>query len=107
MKKIIIPVIAIAMAFGTSAFTAKRATSTFFRYQGATRSQTDIQNISNYVAQASNPCNDVVNVCGVTLSTAKNIGSNPATSEFNAEKSNLWLSQQNHAPADGSISMEP
>ncbi|MBD1395144.1 DUF6520 family protein [Mucilaginibacter glaciei] len=107
MKKIIIPVIAIIMAIGSSAFTAKKTTSTFFRYQGATRTQTDIQNISNYVAQSGTPCSDVVNVCGVTLSTAKNIGSNPATSEFNAEKANLWLSQQNHSPADGAIGMEP
>ena len=106
MRKLIIPAAAIVIAFGSSAFTAKKSTSNFFLYQGATRTQADIQDINNYVASASDPCNDVTNVCGVTLSTAKNVGSTPATSEFNAEKASLWTSQQNHSPADGAIAME-
>ncbi|SDP46231.1 hypothetical protein SAMN05428975_1315 [Mucilaginibacter sp. OK268] len=107
MRKLIIPVVAIIMAFGSSAFTAKKSTSNFFKYNGATRTQTDIQNINNYTARTDNPCEDVTNVCGVTLSTAKTVGQTPASSEFNAEKANLWLSQQNHSPADGAIDMEP
>ncbi|MFC0513119.1 DUF6520 family protein [Mucilaginibacter angelicae] len=107
MRKLFIPAAAIVMAIGSSAFTAKRTTSNFFLYQGTTHSQTDIQNINNYVASATDPCNDVANVCGLTLSTAKNVGSTPTPAEFNAEKTNLWTSQQNHAPADAAIAMEP
>ncbi|MCC8407731.1 DUF6520 family protein [Mucilaginibacter sp. UR6-1] len=108
MKKLIIPVIAIILAFGSSAFTAKKSTSNFFKYIGpAARTSGDVQSITNYQAQTLDPCADVENVCGVTLPTAKTVGQNPASTEFNAEKSNLWTSQQNHSPADDAIGMEP
>lgn len=108
MKKFIIPVIALVLAVGSSAFTAKKTTSSFFKYSGATYLQADIQNINNYTAQVSDAdCSDLTNVCGVNLSTAKNVGQTPSSTEFNAEKSNLWTSQQNHSPADGAIEMKP
>lgn len=108
MRKLIIPVIAILMAIGSSAFTAKKATSNFYKYVGPTaRSSSDVQNINNYIATAVNPCSDAQNVCGITLTTPKTLGQTPATAEFNPEKSNLWLSQQQHSPADASIDMEP
>lgn len=82
-----------------------RSTSNFYVYTSASTSQADIQNINNYVA-ASDPCSGSSDVCGVTLPTAHTLGTTPVPSEFNAEKSNLWLSQQNNTAEDGNISMK-
>lgn len=108
MKKLIIPVIAILLAFGSSAFTAKKSTSNFFKYVGpAGRSISDVQSISNYVATAVNPCADLTDVCGVTLSTAKTIGQSPSSTDFTPSlQGKLWDSQRLHQPKDASISME-
>lgn len=106
MKKLIIPAIAIAFAFSASAFTVKNSTSNFYEYTSASHAQADIQNINNYVATASDPCSGLDNVCGVTLATAHALGSTPVASEFSAEKSNLWTSQQTNQPADSNIGMK-
>ncbi|MVN91488.1 DUF6520 family protein [Mucilaginibacter aquatilis] len=105
MKKLVLPALAIALAFGTSAFTAKKVNSNFYAYTGSA-AQADIQNINNYVATATNPCSGAQDVCGVTLSTSRAVGQTPVASEFNAEKANLWASQQAHAPADPNIDMK-
>lgn len=109
MKRIIIPAIAIMLAFAGSAFTsAKRSNSNLFVYTGSSYAQTDIENINNYAASATDPCGGTsTNVCSVTLATAKAVGQKPASTDFNAEKGNLWTSQQNHSAADGSIEMKP
>lgn len=107
MKKLIIPFVAILMALSFSAFTsAKRATSNFYVYTSGSLLQSDIQNINNYVASSADPCSGSDNVCGVTLNTARNVGQTPVSTEFNAEKANLWSSQQNHAAQDGNIGMK-
>jgi hypothetical protein len=105
MKKLIIPALAIAFAFASSAFTAKRGTSSFYLYTQSTFTQSQVQDISNYVA-ADNSCSDGDNVCGVQLTTAHTDGTTPVASEFNAEKGNLWLSQENSTPEDSNISMQ-
>jgi hypothetical protein len=105
MKKLIFPAIAIALAFGTSAFTAKRVNSNFYAYTGST-SRADIENINNYAATTTNPCGGAQDVCGVTLTTSRAVGQAPVLSEFNAQKSNLWSSQQAHSAADPSIDMK-
>lgn len=109
MKKFIIPAAAMILAVSFSAFTsAKQTTSNFYEYQSSSALQSDIQNINNYAATASDlDCSGTDKVCGVNLTTARTIGQTPASSEFNAEKSNLWSSEQNHAPADGNIEMKP
>jgi hypothetical protein len=108
MKKLIIPVMAIAMAFGTSAFTAKITTSSFYKYNGTTFTQANIQNINNYTADTSaGDCTDVQNVCGVELSTAKTVGQTPVPAEFSSESSALWASQQAHSPSDDAVLMKP
>jgi len=105
MKKLIMPVIAIVFAFAFSAFTAKRSTSNFYIYTSSSFAKGDIQNINNYVA-SDGSCGGAQDVCGVTLSTSQTLGSTPVLSEFNGEKTNLWLSEQNSNPADGSIQMQ-
>jgi hypothetical protein len=82
-----------------------RSTSNFYEYKSSSLLQADIQNINNYEAE-SDGCSGSTNVCGVTLSTAHTIGSTPVASEFNAEKPNLWLSQENNTAEDGNISMK-
>lgn len=82
-----------------------RSSSNFYVYTSSSTAQADIQNINNYAA-ASDACSGATNVCGVTLATAEPLGSTPVASQFNAEKSNLWTSQQNSSPADGNISMK-
>ncbi|MCQ6957628.1 DUF6520 family protein [Mucilaginibacter aquariorum] len=108
MKKLIIPVIAIIMAFGSSAFTTNKATSNFFKYVGpAARTISDVQSASNYQATAVNPCVELNDVCGITLPTARTIGLSPASSDFTPTvQGKLWSSQSNHQPFDGTISME-
>lgn len=86
----------------------KRANSNFYVYTSSSTAQADIQNINNYASTTSDPCGGTTtNVCGVTLSTAKPAGQKPVATEFSAESGNLWTSQQNHTPADGSVSMKP
>ncbi|MFD0764525.1 hypothetical protein ACFQZI_06650 [Mucilaginibacter lutimaris] len=107
MKKLIIPAVAIALAFGTSAFKATTTTSNFFKYIGpSARTSAQVQDLNNYAALDVNPCIDNGNVCGVTLTTAKTIGQAPASSEFNVQKANLWSSQQSHTAANAAIGME-
>ena len=107
MKKLIIPVIALVMAFGSSAFKNKVATSNFYKYVGPVeRTQTQITTIENYEALAADPCSDDVNVCGVTLSTARDEGQHPVSGEFSAQSSNLWDSQDQGSAANSAISME-
>lgn len=86
----------------------KRANSNFYVYTSSSTAQADIQNINNYASTTSDPCGGTTtNVCGVTLSTSKPAGQKPVAAEFSAESGNLWTSQQNHTPADGSVSMKP
>ena|ERR1700761_942459 len=107
MKIKFLGICAIVIAISASAFTTKRATSNFYEYTGLTYNKSDIQNINNYVASSSDPCNPAdANVCGVTLTTAKTDGDTPVPSEFDAEESNLWTSQQNSSPADVHITMK-
>src|SRR5579863_4101483 len=107
MKFKLLGICAIVIAISASAFTTKWSTSTFFIYTGATFSQTDIQNINNYAASSTNPCNPAdVNVCGVTLPTAENLGNPPASGDFTVESPHLWTSQQNGSPDDTHISMK-
>lgn len=103
-----------AIVLGVSAAIAMKApvkahkaqtTSTFYVYTSSSLLQADIQNINNYEA-ASDACSGSSDVCGVTLTTAQSLGSTPVTSEFNTEKSNLWLSQENNTAEDGNISMK-
>lgn len=109
MKKLIIPALAIMLAVGSSAFTAKRTTSNFFEYQGPDYSQTNIQTASNYKAVASSDqCDDVTNVCGVILETPKTLGQSPDAGQFNAEAAALWASESGHSgPTDDAILMKP
>lgn len=108
MKKLIIPMLAIVLAVSASAFTPKKSTSNFFRYNGATYSSSDIQLASNYAAfESEDECTAEANICGVTLGAAKTIGNPPDGTQFNAEKSNLWNSQVLHAPQSAAVSMEP
>ena len=105
MKRKVLGVLAIVIAVSASAFTTKKANSNFYLYTGGT-TQADVQNISNYSSIATDPCGGSTNVCGVTLSTSRPTGQQPVATEFNAEKANLWSSQQSHAAADGSIEMK-
>jgi hypothetical protein len=109
MKRIIIPAIAIVLAFAGSAFTtAKRSNSNLFVYAGSSYSQTDIQTASNYVATSSDPCSGATNnICAVNLPTAKPLGQHPAAADFSAEEGNLWRSQQGASPYDDNIEMKP
>jgi len=107
MKRKFLGILAIVIAVGTSAFTTKKANSNFYVYTGSSTSQADIQNISNYQSLATDdPCSGATDVCGVTLSTSRPAGQTPVTSEFNAEKANLWSSQQSHSAADSNIEMK-
>jgi hypothetical protein len=107
MKFKFLGILAIVIAISASAFTTKKASSNFYIYTSGSVAQADIQNINNYVASSSDPCNRAdANVCGVTLTTAHTDGSTPVVSEFNAEQTNLWTSQQNSAPADTHITMK-
>lgn len=108
MKKIqlTLAVLAGALAIGLSAFTSpKSVNSHFYIYTSSSHLQADIQNINNYVS-ATDACPSGANVCGVTLATAKPAGQTPVASEFNAEKADLWTSQQSGSPADGNIEMK-
>jgi hypothetical protein len=107
MKRKILGVLAIAIAVSASAFTTKKVNSNFFVYTSSSTSQADIQNINNYQSLAgTDPCAGSTDVCGVTLTTSRAAGQTPVASEFNAEKANLWSSQQSHAAADGNIDMK-
>ncbi len=110
--KKIMPLFAIAMglvlAMATSAFKEmpkESFSSTFYEYVGTDFSQTNIQEISNYV-RSTNSCSGTKNVCGVLLPTDNGPSSNPDPAEFSGEASNLWLSQQNQAAADPNIVMK-
>ncbi|SEN01499.1 hypothetical protein SAMN05192574_102182 [Mucilaginibacter gossypiicola] len=105
MKNKVLGVLAIVIALSASAFTTKKANSNFYIYTGST-SQADIQNISNYQSSTLAPCSGSSDVCGVTMTTSRPAGQTPVASEFNAEKANLWSSQQGHAAADGNIEMK-
>ena len=108
MKKLIIPMLAIALAFSSSAFIPKKSNSNFFRYNGVSYTSTAIQTASNYAAfESEDECTATENICGVTLGTAKAIGNPPDGTQFNAEKTNLWNSQVAHAPQSAAVSMEP
>jgi hypothetical protein len=108
MKMKFLGILAIVIAISASAFTTKHATSNFYIYTSGSVAQADIQNINNYLASSSDPCTATdANVCGVTLSTAHTDGTTPVVSEFNAEKTDLWTSQQNGTRADNKIGMKP
>lgn len=108
MKRIkisIIAVIAIVMGIASSAFTAKSpvkspATLYFYQYTSSSTAQADIQNIANY-QRAPESCGGGDHVCGVFLSTNKPSGQQPVVSEFDAEKSDLWESE------DAGTSVDP
>jgi len=106
MKKLIIPAIAIVLAFSASAFTTKSGSSNFYAYVGSDFTQANIQNINNYQASETTSCPGVDDVCGVTLATSKVDGSIPATTDFNSESTNLWLSEQANSAQDGHIAMQ-
>jgi hypothetical protein len=108
-KKIALALVVGAIAVGFSAFTSnKNVNSNFYVYGLASTAQADIQNFNNYAASSIDPCGGTTtNVCGVTLATARPVGQKPLSSDFSVESGNLWTSQQNHHPADGSIEMKP
>lgn len=106
MKKLIIPIVAIVLAFSASAFTAKKTSTILYQYVGSGTSQTNIQDINNYVRTEDAPCDEGSDVCGVVLND-NGVGNPPATADFNGEKTNLWLSQQNGSAQDGAIEMKP
>lgn len=101
----IIAVFALVLAIGASAFTSKKAsvkspaTLYFFEYTSSSTSQAAIQNIANY-ARESLSCSGSHQVCGVFLPTDKPVGQQPVASEFNAEKSDLWDSEQAQTSVD-------
>jgi hypothetical protein len=108
----VIPAFAIAMglvlAMATSAFKEVPKGNfdlTFYEYTGSDFSQTNIQNINNYV-KSTNTCSGTRNVCGVLLATDTGTGNPPNSTEFSAESSNLWTSQQTHTAADPNIVMK-
>lgn len=110
--KKMIPVFAIAMglvlAMATSGFKEGPKGNldlTFYQYTGSDFSQSNIQDINNYV-KSTNSCSGTQNVCGVLLATDTGTGNPPNSTEFSAESSNLWASQQNHAAADPNIVMK-
>jgi hypothetical protein len=105
MKKMFIPAIAIILALATSAFTAKKTSGAFYQYTSSSHAQSDIQNVNNYV-RADVSCGGSDNVCGVTLATDEGTGNAPDPTEFSAESTNLWASQQNNSAADANISMK-
>jgi hypothetical protein len=78
---------------------------TFYQYTGSDFSQTNIQDINKYV-KSTNTCSGTQNVCGVLLATDTGTGNPPISTEFSAESSNLWASQQSHAAADPYIVMK-
>lgn len=106
MKTKLIGLLAIMIAFGASAFTVKPTSSNFYEYTSGSLAKADIQNINNYVATSPNPCGGATNVCGVKLTTAHSLGATPVASEFSAEETNLWASQQDNAPQDDNIGMK-
>lgn len=77
----------------------------FYQYTGSDFSQSKIQDINNYV-RSTNSCSGTQNVCGVLLATDTGTGNQPNSTEFSAESSNLWASQQGHAAADPYIVMK-
>lgn len=106
------PVFAIAiglvLALATSAFKQapkENFDQAFYEYTGPDLTQSNIQDINNYV-RSTNTCSGTKNVCGVLLNTDTGTGNPPNSSEFAAESSNLWASQQNHSAADGNIVMK-
>lgn len=105
MKKLILPAFAIALALGTSAFTAQKTTGVFYRYTSSSLLEADIKNIANY-EQNSASCTPGINVCGVQLATDNGEESQPEEAEFAIERNNLWASQQNSSAANGNISMK-
>lgn len=106
MKIKLFGILAIMIALGASAFTVKPTSSNFYEYTSGSLAKADIQNINNYVATSPDPCGGADNVCGVTLTTAHALGSTPVSSEFSAEETNLWASQQNNAAQDTHIGMK-
>ncbi|UOE52562.1 hypothetical protein MTO98_15910 [Mucilaginibacter sp. SMC90] len=106
MKRKLLGVLAIVIAVSASAFTTKKANSNFYVYTSASTLQADIQNASNYQSSTLTPCSGATDVCGVTLTTSRPAGQTPVATEFNAEKANLWSSQQAHSPANASIDMK-
>ncbi|MBB6498972.1 hypothetical protein [Pedobacter cryoconitis] len=88
----------------SKAITGKKVLQYFYRYTSSSTSQADIQNIANY--QRSNlSCDGANHVCGVYLATDKPQGQQPVATQFNAVKSDLWLSEQAATPTLSSISM--
>lgn len=110
MKKIkvsIFAVIAIVMGIAASAFTPKEVLNKsdnlfYYRYASSQTDQTNIQTISNY-ERSSLSCSGTNHVCGVLLPTDKSLGQQPDASEFNAEKGDLWTSEQAGTSVDPDI----
>lgn len=100
--------VAIIMGIAASAFTTKEVPAKssnlqyFYEYTSSSTAQSDIQNIANY-ARASDDCTGSNHVCGVYLPTNKPLGQQPVASEFNAEKSDLWDSEQAGASVDPGV----
>lgn len=106
MNKFLIPAIALAMVFSTSAFKSHKTAGVFYEYRSSLTTQAAIQNPNNYIRSEENACEGSSDVCGVLLTTDTGANHTPNVTEFNAEKTNLWTSQQNSAPADGNIAMK-
>jgi hypothetical protein len=100
--------IGLALAMATSGFREGPKGNldlTFYEYTGSDFSQTNIQDINKYV-RSTNSCSGSRNVCGILLATDNGVGNPPNSTEFSAESSNLWTSQQNHAAADPNVVMK-
>jgi hypothetical protein len=100
--------IGLVLAMATSGFKEMpkgNMSLTFYEYTGPDFSQSNIQDINKYV-RSSNTCSGSRNVCGVLLTTDTGAGNPPNSTEFSAESSNLWTSEQNHAAADPNIVMK-
>lgn len=103
MKKFkvsMVVLIALVCGISLTAFTGRHtvkqpaATGFFYEYTSASTAQADIQNINNYERSTSS-CGGGAHVCGVFLPTDKALGQAPVPSEFNAQKVDLWDSEQN------------
>lgn len=105
LKISVFAVIAIVMGIAVSAFTEKSPVTSpdtlyFYEYTSSSTAQADIQNIANYQRETES-CGGGDHVCGVFLPTNKPSGQQPVASEFNAEKSDLWDSE------DAGTSVDP
>lgn len=91
-------------AFSANKNETKKTVTYFFKYNGISTLQADIQNSSNY-SRIDDPCSVGANVCGVSLATNQPNGQPPLATEFNAVKADLWTSQQTHTAANSNIKM--